>query len=275
LSLDTRPLSDGAHSVQVAASDAAGNEGRSSSFPITVDNTAPAAPQGLGVVGGDFWRSTNSFSVSWSNPPGQVSPVVAAHYAVCTPDGLSCQPTRDVSGNDVSRLDGISVPSTGEWSLRVWLEDAAGNVDSTRSSTATLRYGSAPTHAATPPSPDASATGSGSSQPTSATPPGTEAALLAPTPGATVSAPLLLSPRLRVTSARYVHGRLVLRGSSAAPGRAVLTLRVGHRRVTRSVRLPGGSFRLAIRVARPARRASLALRQTALLHAQTVVVRVR
>ena len=59
LSLDTTLLSDGPHTLTVQTVDSADNAS-SQSPPILLDNTPPAAPEGLVLAGGAGWRSTNS-----------------------------------------------------------------------------------------------------------------------------------------------------------------------------------------------------------------------
>jgi hypothetical protein len=243
LVLDTRPLADGTHSVRVAARDPAANEAKSSAQTITVDNGAPTPPEGLAVDGGNGWHASNSFAVSWSNPGGQVAPVATAHYEVCASDGMSCQPKQQVAAQDVSHIDGISVASTGEWQLRVWLEDAAGNVDPAQLATATLRYGSAPvttTPELTPtPTPDAGVVTTADTSTTTTT---------RPTSSQTTS--IRRNPSLRLSSARLGHGRVVVRGRLArgAHVRLSLTLRLsGDRVLRRTVVLHGGRFTVAIR----------------------------
>ena len=53
---------------------------------VYVDNTPPdpVAPQ---VVGGEMWRRTNSFIVSWKNPSTNAAPIVRAHWKLCASEG--------------------------------------------------------------------------------------------------------------------------------------------------------------------------------------------
>ena len=124
----TAGLADGTHSVLAGASDAAGNLS-SRSFAVRVDNHAPAAPSGVSIDGGDGWRATNSFAVGWSNPAqGAGSPIVAARLRLCRLDAPSeCAPERRVAAAGVARAEGLTVPGPGAWTLRVALEDEAGN----------------------------------------------------------------------------------------------------------------------------------------------------
>ncbi len=124
--LDTRSVQDGRHTVSFVAVDAAGNSG-SADRTIDVDNHAPLAPREPAVAGGEGWRSGGAFDVAWSNPPGQVAPIVRAHWRLCHPSG--CQEGA-TDGPGIARLDGLRVPGAGDSTLALWLEDEAGNVDS-------------------------------------------------------------------------------------------------------------------------------------------------
>lgn len=279
--LDTRSLPDGSHDVQVAAVDPAGNESRSSVRTVSVDNSAPSAPSGLVVAGGSDWRSENAFSVAWTNPSGQVAPVVAGDYQLCDHIG-NCLPAQRVTRPAISSLDAISVPSTGEWTLHVWLEDAAGNADPASTATAVLRYGSAPRTTSAPepglseslPSalPSAGSTTT-ETQTSSAAGASSTTQSTANSSPLSVSSPLA-SPGLRLTSARYLHGHLVLRGRAGAAGRVLVRFRFGHRGVAALRRVRGGAFRISVRTRRPSR-VAVEFGATALFHAQRVVARVR
>jgi hypothetical protein len=248
VSLDTRSLTDGPHSVQVAAVDPAGNETRSSSYSVVVDNNAPAAPGALSVDGGSGWRDFNSFDVSWANLQDSASPVASAHYALCAADGSGCLPEQETAATNISHLSGLSVPSPGAWALRVWLEDAAGNVDPTHASEVTLRYGADPDATMTP-TVDA---------PSDSQPPARDSAPIVAEP---LTAPSLATPstsqhpaasrtnpHLRLTSARLTTGGLVLRGRSTARLPLALTIRLGNgHRLRRHTTIRAGQFKLVIR----------------------------
>lgn len=126
--LDTGRLSDGPHNVLVAVGNPAGNP-TGAQRTIYVDNNAPDRPQGMSVDGGEGWRSANGFSVRWQNPGGQASPITVAHYRLCRgADASSCSEGTQ-SGANIASLSGLSVPSTGDYTLQVWLEDQAGNAN--------------------------------------------------------------------------------------------------------------------------------------------------
>jgi hypothetical protein len=128
LALDTRGLADGAHTLGEVAEDAAGNVA-ARSFGITVDNTAPAAPQKIHV----HHRSSPTPGFSWRNPAGQVAPIAAVHWSICR----ASKPTSCVRGSRHGDFNAGSGQTgrlrrplgRGKWNARLWLEDAAGNVD--------------------------------------------------------------------------------------------------------------------------------------------------
>jgi hypothetical protein len=123
--LDTRRVADGAHTLRVVGVDAAGNEA-AVERSIRVDNHAPLPPRALAAEGGDAWRPANRFDVSWASPPDQVAPIVMARYRLCRGDECH-EGARE--GTGIERLEGLTLPGPGEWSLSVWLQDEAGNAD--------------------------------------------------------------------------------------------------------------------------------------------------
>ncbi|MEA2378080.1 MAG: hypothetical protein QOD13_1987, partial [Thermoleophilaceae bacterium] len=117
-------LEDGRHTLSVSAVDAAGNPA-AASRNVYVDNTPPdpIVPE---LAGGSSWRRRNGFSVWWTNSVNTASPIVRAHWKLCTADG-SC-PWRGVrAAEGLDELSDLLVPEPGDYQLRVWLEDAAGN----------------------------------------------------------------------------------------------------------------------------------------------------
>src|ERR1700742_5222596 len=116
-------LADGRHDLTLTAVDAAGQRAASGPYPVYVDNNAPAAPRTITVIGGDGWRAQVGFGVRWANPADQFAPVVAAHWQLCKVGG-ACR-TGLTSAAGISGLDGLIAGSTGDYLLRLWLEDAA------------------------------------------------------------------------------------------------------------------------------------------------------
>jgi len=134
--LDTATLEDGEHSIRIEAIDAAGNAS-AIERRIRTDNTAPAHVA-ASVGGGEGWRRTNDFTVAWPLPPqGSGSPITRVHYVVCALPARadSCtRGSRDSAG--IESLSSVKVPNPGEFALRVWLEDAAGNASEANASAA-------------------------------------------------------------------------------------------------------------------------------------------
>lgn len=147
--VNTAQLPDGQRSITVTATDVGGATGQVVRT-FSVDNNAPAAPMGLSVAGGEGWRSSKAFSVSWANPGGQHAPISAVHFELCpvVPAG-SCV-TGSKAGSGIDALTG-SVPARGEYRLRTWLEDAAGNVNAAaKSAPVMLRFDDQPPGRAEP-----------------------------------------------------------------------------------------------------------------------------
>lgn len=140
ITVRTTALTEGTQPLVVRAQDTAGNM-QDSAPPVTVriDNTPPARVTPT-IDGGDAWRNTNDFAVTWTNPPeSDRAPILAADYKVCTASGAPCN-TGETPGNDIARLP-IQVPAPGTWTVSMWRKDAAGNADpATASDMLTLRY---------------------------------------------------------------------------------------------------------------------------------------
>ena len=123
----TNGVADGRHTLTVETVDRAGNVG-SASREIKIDNTPPAAPQELSIDGGDGWRSANGFTIRWRNPEQAAAPIAAAEYRLCPvsgPTSACVSGKREATG--ISEINDLKVPKEGEWTLTLWLRDAAGN----------------------------------------------------------------------------------------------------------------------------------------------------
>lgn len=128
---------DGPHTLAYKVVDAGGNE-TEKTRTVYWDNHAPLSPTNLTVVGGEDWRSQNGFNVTWNNfSQGQAAPIAKTHYKLCKAGG-SCQ-TNSLNGAPTSNT--FNLPSGGQYTLQLWLEDAAGNVNSDApSGVVNLRY---------------------------------------------------------------------------------------------------------------------------------------
>lgn len=126
IGLDTTEAPEGSQPLTVVAEDAAGNRAESGAITVRIDNAAPGAVP-VGVGGGETWRNANDFDVAWANPSeGDRAPITAAHYRLCRAGGNECI-SGDRAGAGIAVIDNLAVPSPGEWELRLWREDAAGN----------------------------------------------------------------------------------------------------------------------------------------------------
>ncbi len=145
--VDTAQLGDGARTVAVEARDATDSNSASASVTLSVDNHAPAAPA-VAVDGGESARAAPVWTVRWTNPAAQAAPVALARYRVCRSGGGSCTTGSSVvpgAGGGSSQANsitgGFGVSSPGDYTLELWLEDAAGNADGSKPSPAVhLRY---------------------------------------------------------------------------------------------------------------------------------------
>jgi len=118
---------EGTQQLNLVAEDAAGNRAMASTT-VRIDNTPPGAVP-VGVDGGEGWRNSNAFDLGWSNPPeGDRAPIAAAHYRVCRAGTNDCQ-TDSRSAAGIAQVGGLAVPEAGEWDVRVWRGDAAGNAE--------------------------------------------------------------------------------------------------------------------------------------------------
>jgi hypothetical protein len=126
LQVDTSEAPEGSQPLAVVAEDAAGNRAESGAVTARIDNAAPGAVP-VGVGGGESWRNSNDFDLAWVNPaePDR-APITAAHYRLCREGGSECV-GGDRAGAAIAAIDNVTVPSPGEWTLRLWREDEAGN----------------------------------------------------------------------------------------------------------------------------------------------------
>jgi hypothetical protein len=133
IGLDTTEAPEGSQPLTVVAEDAAGNRTESAAVTVRIDNAAPGAIP-VGVGGGETWRNANDFDVAWANlSEGDRAPITAAHFHLCRAGGNECV-NGDRAGAGIAAIENLAVPSPGEWELRLWREDAAGNQQSANAS---------------------------------------------------------------------------------------------------------------------------------------------
>ncbi len=225
--LATDQLADGAHTVKVAAVDAAGNETRvSRTEPLLTDNHAPAPPVGLASSTGSS-NAAGPFDVHWSLPADHGTPIVGARYQLC--QGGDC--TLPTPTTTPTSLDGVRLSSaTATATLRVWLEDAAGHSDPTGAAVLSLTRA-----APAPPGPGPL--------------PGADT----PKPPATVKHTVSVRTRIKRTGTRLrLTGTLTKRASGRL--RVRLTAH-GARALTRRVTIRNGRFSTSLHLSRALARA--------------------
>ncbi len=141
-SFGTGSFQQGANTYQGCAYDFAadGNyNGTCAAETVYIDTVAPEAVGGLSVGGGSGWRPTNDFDLSWSNPGQAHAPIDGYYYRLTKVGGGYDSGAQYVSGAATSRPD-VSVPSMGEYQMKIWLRDSAGNQSESNAQTTTLRY---------------------------------------------------------------------------------------------------------------------------------------
>lgn len=117
---------EGTQELHVTAKDAAGNQSDSSPVVVRIDNAAPGAVP-VGVEGGEAWRNRDAYNLAWQNPAEvDRAPIVAAHYRLCRAGTNECS-LGEGAGAGVAGIANLTVPAPGEWELRMWRQDAAGN----------------------------------------------------------------------------------------------------------------------------------------------------
>ena len=145
LNIPLRSLADGPHTLTAQALDSADNLG-STDKVISVDTTAPVAPQGAAIAGGPRWQAANRWGVAWRNPPQRFAPIAGADYLLCPAAADSSNPSVAAQARklcvrgsrrraQLARIDDIAVPGPGMWTIRLWLVDAAGNADADTAAT--------------------------------------------------------------------------------------------------------------------------------------------
>jgi hypothetical protein len=125
--IDTTRFSDGPHTLGHCATDFAGNLGCAAPVTVAIDNNPPAHPRSPTLAGGEEWRRTDDFDLSWSNPDqGQASPIWGAYWRITGPAGYDTG-VRLAPGRNVASLPDRAVPGPGAYTLHLWLRDEAGN----------------------------------------------------------------------------------------------------------------------------------------------------
>lgn len=139
LRVPTGALPDGDHEVSVTALDV-GGESATLTRAIRTDNSAPAAPALAAIPAAGTWHATRNFAIVATLPAGQASPIENLHWRLCSPTGGCDGATSQSAGEPVP----VVVPADGPHRVEVWLEDEAGNVDSSDRAELVLRSDTKP-----------------------------------------------------------------------------------------------------------------------------------
>jgi hypothetical protein len=136
----TTAFSDGPHEAATCAADFAGNARCTSDYRFLIDNNPPAHPKAVAVAGGEGWRRVDDFDLSWENPgQGAASPIAGAAWQIVGGNEFDTG-VRFAAGRDRRSLADLGLPAAGEFSLRLWLRDEAGNEAPTSAVTVPLRF---------------------------------------------------------------------------------------------------------------------------------------
>ena len=145
LSLNTTQLHDGAQTLTLLVTSAAGNTTSVQSPTVVVDNDGPPAPASLTAtaIGG----GSDAIDLSWSNPANPPEPVTGGFAQLCQ---TTCGAAAPVNGSGGAQL---SAPGPGTYTIRLWLVDQAGRGSATNAATTAVNVPPPPTRPAVKPTP--------------------------------------------------------------------------------------------------------------------------
>jgi hypothetical protein len=129
-------LADGAQTLSLLATNAAGNTETVESQSVVVDNNGPAAPAELSATA--ITGSNTAVQLTWSDPLSPPQPVASAEAEVCQ---TSCGAPVALAGTGAAQL---AVPGAGTYGVRLWLIDTAGRGGPSNAATATVTVPAAP-----------------------------------------------------------------------------------------------------------------------------------
>jgi hypothetical protein len=135
--LNTTQLRDGAQTLTLLVTNAAGNTTTVQSPTVVVDNNGPTAPTSLTAtaVGG----GSDAIDLSWSDPANPPQPVSGAFAQLCQ---ASCGAAIAVNGSGGAQ---IAAPGPGTYTIRLWLVDQAGRGSAANATTTAVTVPPPPT----------------------------------------------------------------------------------------------------------------------------------
>ena len=145
LSVNTSELHDGAQTLTLLVTSAAGNTTSVQSPILVVDNDGPPAPASLTAtaVGG----GSDVVDLSWSNPANPPEPVTGGFAQLCQ---TLCDAATAVNGSGGAQL---SAPGPGTYTIRLWLVDQAERGSATNATTTAVTVPPPPTRPPVKPTP--------------------------------------------------------------------------------------------------------------------------
>ncbi|HEY6886314.1 MAG TPA: hypothetical protein VI300_01005 [Solirubrobacter sp.] len=215
--VDTAKLADGTYQLKAIATDAADQPGTATAV-LKVDATAPAAPTGLVLSR----NPDGTYGLTWTNSDqGTAAPIAAARVQVCT--GATCDEPKVFQGSGIARIGSLAL-AAGEQTVKVWLQDEAGNTDASNAATLTV-------------------------DPTTI-----EAPNVLQTRPPVLQSGSVSPPKFRVTKAQRTGSTLTLSGTIAKAATASISARVAASRAT--TRPKKGKWTLNVRLPSALRRAT-------------------
>ena len=128
------PFREGLNSVRLCAADfatdpARANRGCSARSELRIDGSPPSAPLDLETDRGPAWSARGDFTVSWSLPEDQGSPLDEAFYRLRDfSDGRVVEAgTMPAEAGEAGGMRELAIAEPGDYRLEFGLTDAAGN----------------------------------------------------------------------------------------------------------------------------------------------------
>jgi hypothetical protein len=136
LSVNTTMLADGAQTLTLLVTNAAGNTETAQSPSLVVDNNGPPAPTQFSASA--ITGSTAAVQLTWSDPLTPPEPIASAEAEVCQ---TLCGSPVALAGTGSAQL---AIPGPGTYNVRLWLIDTAGRGSPTNAATTTVTVPSIP-----------------------------------------------------------------------------------------------------------------------------------
>ena len=128
--VNTTMLADGAQTLSLLVTNAAGNTATVQSPSVVVDNNGPPAPGQLSASA--ISGSTSAVQLTWSDPLNPPEPIASAEAELCQ---ATCgSPVTLIAGGSAQ----LAVPGPGTYGIRLWLIDTAGRGGPANAATASV-----------------------------------------------------------------------------------------------------------------------------------------